>query len=424
MLYLIYRNRQFFQATLEYEIVMIDFLRLYSELFNVLPTGNIQAAMDVAYKNIGIPILALDISYNLIGIAPKTKTGEKRWDYLLDNQKLDPDLIAELYDEGILQSVNDREPPFVIDWGLSEAYPKIEGIIKVKNSVEGYVTMNCTHDQLTEENISAMKIIMDACSIIFSSGSIENTVFFENQKTYIKELFNGTILTNDQLKSWQKALPSELKPPYSVMAIRTERVNEKNVLAYISKFVEQHLTFQFSAIINDVLYVLQYNLNDPDNFDEIDKVLGNIFYRFRAFCGVSNEYQNLLETKIYKMQADNAMMLVNQISPVDRICYYKDCYLSNILIPPTKDLPECSYISPIISTLQQYDQEHNSDFLLTLKTFIKNLCNSTNTCRELNIHRNTILYRIAKIEEITHSNIQNYETFLHLAVSFYMLEHR
>ena len=39
----------------------------------------------------------------------------------------------------------------------------------------------------------------------------------------------------------------------------------------------------------------------------------------------------------------------------------------------------------------------------------------------LHLHRNSLLYRINKIEEITNSSLKEYKTFLHLIVSFYML---
>ena len=55
---------------------MIDFLLLYENIFKILPSGNIQKLMEVCYEIVGVPILTVDIMYNLFGIAPQQKTGD------------------------------------------------------------------------------------------------------------------------------------------------------------------------------------------------------------------------------------------------------------------------------------------------------------------------------------------------------------
>ena len=58
----------------------IDFLTLYQRLFQTLSHGNMQELMDVSYEITGVPILAVDIAYNLLGAVPKNKTGDYYWD--------------------------------------------------------------------------------------------------------------------------------------------------------------------------------------------------------------------------------------------------------------------------------------------------------------------------------------------------------
>ena len=81
-----------------------------------------------------------------------------------------------------------------------------------------------------------------------------------------------------------------------------------------------------------------------------------------------------------------------------------------------------NYISPIITQLQKYDKKHSTDFLDTLKVYIRNLCNTSDSAAELHLHRNSFLYRINKIEEITGVTLREYHTFMHLAINFYMEE--
>lgn len=121
---------------------MIDFLLLYENIFKILPSGNIQKLMEVCYEIVGVPILTVDIMYNLFGIAPQQKTGDYYWDYLLEHRGYETDIAIHMYEQGIMQSVNEKKAPFVVNWGdVNPLYPKIQGVIRVNDIIEGYVTM-------------------------------------------------------------------------------------------------------------------------------------------------------------------------------------------------------------------------------------------------------------------------------------------
>ncbi|MDO4313286.1 MAG: hypothetical protein Q4C52_09380, partial [Eubacteriales bacterium] len=78
----------------------IDFLHLYEELFKILPSGSLQKLMDVCYEITGIPILVVDIMYNVFGIAPQRKIGDYNWDYLQEHRGYETEMIVQLYEEG------------------------------------------------------------------------------------------------------------------------------------------------------------------------------------------------------------------------------------------------------------------------------------------------------------------------------------
>lgn len=401
---------------------MIDTLNLYEKIFQAMQIGTIQAVMDATHKCVGVPILAVDLSYNLLGCSPQTKTGDTNWDYLIENHKLESDAIVDLYNEGVMQSVGKNKAPYIIDWGANEAFPKIQGVIKINNIVEGYVTMLCSREQLTDEYRNAMKTVMEACSLLLKNNGSESGMNEAYQKTFALELFSGQIKTREQLTNWFNTVKFKLEPPFRILTMRNELSNERNVLSYISKSVNQLIPHQMHMILNNVLYVLQYDISDKQSNFEIEKVFGNVLEKFNVICGISNEFANLIDIPIYQKQANDAMEYgIGTVKT--KVSYYRDCYLQAILIPRSKEMPECSYISPILEILEKYDSDHTADFALTLKAYINNLCNTTETAKQLNIHRNTLLYRISKIEEITGASIHNYKTFLHLIISFYMIDH-
>ena len=53
-----------------------------------------------------------------------------------------------------------------------------------------------------------------------------------------------------------------------------------------------------------------------------------------------------------------------------------------------------------LDVLIEHDNKNNTDFLSTLKVYLECFNNISKTAKILVIHRNTLLYRITKIEDI------------------------
>ena len=274
-------------------------------------------------------------------------------------------------------------------------------MIRVNDIIEGYVVMRCTKEQIIPERMKAMEIIQNILSLFFKDNDTANTMHYTYQKVFIEELLNNRIHTSKQLGLWFDNIGNAYQSPYRIAAISTDNKQDKNVLSYIRKTIQQFFPYHFELIQQNILYILEYNLtvNDCVAKKQFDVLLS----KFNAHCGISNAYDNLLETSDYRIQAEDALSLGGRIPCDSRIYRYENYYLPAILAPRMEQMPLCN--------------------LSTLYTYVKYLGNTSETAGQLHIHRNTLLYRIKKIEDITGSSIRDYETFIHLAISFYMIDY-
>jgi PucR family transcriptional regulator, purine catabolism regulatory protein len=74
-------------------------------------------------------------------------------------------------------------------------------------------------------------------------------------------------------------------------------------------------------------------------------------------------------------------------------------------------------ISSTIGKLIEHDQHRSSDLIKTLSIYIQNLGNTSQTARDLYIHRQSLLYRIQKIESLTGLSLDHPDDFLTLNLS-------
>lgn len=63
-----------------------------------------------------------------------------------------------------------------------------------------------------------------------------------------------------------------------------------------------------------------------------------------------------------------------------------------------------------LGSLMEYDHTRNTDLLYTLSTYIEQRTNVSKTSRQLNVHRQSLLYRLRKIEMLTHRSLEDPDT--------------
>lgn len=73
--------------------------------------------------------------------------------------------------------------------------------------------------------------------------------------------------------------------------------------------------------------------------------------------------------------------------------------------------------------LEEFDMLHQSDYLDTLRVFLLSDCNLLETASRMHTHRNTIIYRIKKIKELLHTELDNSKIKFELLMSYYIKEY-
>ena len=80
------------------------------------------------------------------------------------------------------------------------------------------------------------------------------------------------------------------------------------------------------------------------------------------------------------------------------------------------------FCHPAIVTLMKYDKEHGTEYTRTLKHYLYYASAPAEAARILNIHRNTLFYRIGKIKELTGITLEYGDEICKLLLSLRMLE--
>lgn len=132
-------------------------------------------------------------------------------------------------------------------------------------------------------------------------------------------------------------------------------------------------------------------------------------------AGIGSCVKSLKDAPVSYLQASSALRYAEAFSGDGGVHSYKEYMLVKML----EDVPEyklSEYLSELVDERSKeiFDDE---EMLLTAEEFLQNSLNVSETSRKLYMHRNTLLYRLDKIEKASGLNIREFPQ----AVSFRVL---
>ncbi len=102
--------------------------------------------------------------------------------------------------------------------------------------------------------------------------------------------------------------------------------------------------------------------------------------------------------------------------------YFDDYALDYALDQIDNSLPAWCFCSQKLKKLIQYDRKNKRSYTKSLQIYLENNMSVAKTIRVLYMQRQTFLYHLKRIEEITDLDLNDYSTRLYLQLSFQLLK--
>lgn len=156
-----------------------------------------------------------------------------------------------------------------------------------------------------------------------------------------------------------------------------------------------------------------------------EEILSKIVYHLREYllkAGFSNTFTGINNLYEYDRQARVALNFGMKKDSTFWVYRFENYVLQFLLEHATQDLTPESLCHPGLLRLLDSDRKKNRDYAGTLRVYLENNMNVAQTIRQIYIQRATFQYQLQRITEIMGANLQDYETRLHLLLSFRLLD--
>ncbi|BAH07811.1 PucR family transcriptional regulator [Clostridium kluyveri] len=175
-------------------------------------------------------------------------------------------------------------------------------------------------------------------------------------------------------------------------------------------------------IIEDTFIVIMFPVEkyERDKINSIaEEILSNInskIEELKISIGIGSFWTRLEELKDSVNKAQNALKILG--GNKNKVCSYKDMGMYRLLFDMSKKDEMKRLLREILGELMEYDSKNSTSLVETLKVYINENCNLIHTAEELFIHKNTLKYRIKRIEEILNCNLRNMEHLFRFDMAF------
>ena len=246
-----------------------------------------------------------------------------------------------------------------------------------------------------------------------------------DKDNFIKNLLLDNLLLVD-IYSRAKKLHIENNIRRIVYLIETNIDKEMNVVEIVRSIFPAK-TKDFVTAVDEKSIILVKELREKENMEDIEKIaktiadMLNLEMNSKVFISIGTVVSDLKDSRSYK-EAKMALEVGKIFETEKHIVNYERLGIGRLIYQ--LPLPLCRmFIKEVLHglTIDDFDDET----LATVNKFFENNLNVSETSRQLYIHRNTLVYRLDKLQKMTGLDLRNFDDAIifkiTLMVSKYML---
>lgn len=392
------------------------------------------------YRNEGMQKL-LDCSSFLPGTLILTNAGYKLQAVVYRDDVSDPtiDEVRELgyHTFETIERIH-KEEPIVSTPDTSEYISKASGnytiirLIRYKDRVAARLCLILNGPETVPAYSDYMEILSTSISrYLFNKQSVD---YASNAElgSLVSDIIEGRIVDQKELDHRMKQVRLIAHRYFHLMLVSFDQSGNRTTIPWNYVISQLQYIFPYSNITTydgDILLIIQKRQRKSRvRFNE--KHLMSLLEQYNGCSCMGNASEFMMSLPPMYHQVHGALRLGSHIDPSKRIYYYEDYAMYQIIELAAESEPKflssrnlAHLCNNEMIALVMYDQKHSTNMADILLTFLKYERNTTKSADALYMHRNTLLYKIKKIEEIIDRDLEDPDFRARMLFSGYVLDY-
>ncbi|MCR4436913.1 MAG: helix-turn-helix domain-containing protein [Clostridiales bacterium] len=387
----------------------------------LISNKGLQHIVDVAYEVLGNPCAVSDVNFNLLAYSKGTEINDPvlnevircgYWPYHLLRYPSPYRRSYREYDEG--------NKPMILELGESKCR-RLFGKIKINYNQVGVFAVYEGIKPFEETDIQLVEILCGVVSCEMQKNSLYNDLTEINYKKFFIDMLEGRIVEENAIQNNLKILGMKLGKKLCILSVDS-RFGKRFPKPYIRTMLEQLIPNCKAVVYGE--YIVAFILDATENFygefyfNELVKFLKEN----KLYAGISRCFCRLTDVRKYFLQSIKSIDLGMKMKIQNNFYDYEEYMIYNLVDTITvREAKELCH--PLVTKILKYDFANNTFYAQTLYTYLSRGKNHISTADCLHIHRNTLQYRIGRIEELFGIDWDNGNLLLQIHLSFKILEY-
>jgi len=305
--------------------------------------------------------------------------------------------------------------------------------LRVEKRVAGYLSVMDSADNLTEFDRLVLTYGADVCAIEMAKNRAIASAVEQTRGDWIQMWLSGSPADDDLLRTRAQRTGFEPGSRYAVAVYRALDDSGQSVpLESLISLVRDDMTRRgINGAVGqyvDVIVAL-YPLAEDDavalarSRSSIEDVRAQLAVRTSdglVSAGISRPAKGLSNLRDAYREAKDAVGIAYELSDHDSTTFYGDLKLYQLLLAlKERNLEHLQrFCQDALGPLIEHDKRKQSDLVRTLSGFFAANGNLARAAQELDVHRNTLVYRLERIAELTELDLDDSDNrlILHLAL--------
>ncbi len=400
----------------------------------VIYNKGIQDIIDLSEDVIGNTINVSDSAFTLLARTKNIPTDDPI-SMTLAECGYHPDSTLQLFRKNHRFEVWDDTPSLIInDEHTLGRYTLINKIFRFHNTYFTHVVMVCDHKLPTPGLLDLFQILVDILSVYMKRDWDMKNALSHNYDSFLTDLLDGTLVRKEEIEDRARHIGLPTTGQFNLIKIAVAPGTEAS-LGRLGRELSEMLPGAKVLIYQQAVIVLDHRQGGSVN-DTARERMKEFLAQHHAYGGVSDPFTGLDHLAEAYQQAGLALKYSHQLrgrallrgaaedNELTVLFPYQDRIIHCLLgeNPKGEQLWRPSMFGKALQTLYDYDRQHHTNNLELLYTYLHCDRKATETSQQLHMHRNNVLYRINRIEELMGLELGDYSTRLGLEVSFLCLE--
>lgn len=389
----------------------------------------LQYLVEEASKALGNPVLVVDTAYRYLAHAVGDLDGDNSTFAAVMRQEIPHETVAEegveyIRGSRISEEVSRHSEPYLSYNGHLDAQTMVGAVM-----VHGI----CVAHVILIEHRHAFTSLDRTCFarlVLFVGQEMQKLALYQTPPGQMDSYFLLTLLNDEQpnresLRRRMEVIDFKPSPCQYVVCVRPQDAGAAvSSLEYVARQLRGNVPHSLMALREGEIVLLCGRDKGAQLGDFALRSLAKAAAVNRLSVGISNAFDDVVDIRTYLRQAQAAITFGTLIAPFlddENVYHYHNVAYIELLDIAGRRLDPMNFCDPALLRLRDYDQRHGTELLETLFEYLQTACNTVRAAELLDLHKNTLLYRLGRIRDIGGARLDSGEEIFRLQVSFRVL---